>query len=251
MIRAVIVLIAAILAFYLFLLSAEAYSAWQASRMLERLEAIRLGDPVSTFQEAVQGCRLQASSSGWYCEVIAGPYDFARLDILLSKLPEHSEYRLQALLNRLGLRHWRFVAFSSAVDGRIESLSADLYVVGRYEALGASWEVSEHVPDRYVNMGLVAKDSPTYMRPYHITSVPSGEGYKIHVTPASTLPDLAARRINRRCFLSFRGCDGLCELLPQAASLLRERRQTFGICSSIPSSWCEIKTGDCPERLSY
>jgi hypothetical protein len=76
---------------------------------------------------------------------------------------------------------------------------------------------------------------------YHITSVPSGEGFTVHATPISTEKELNARRINRGCLFSSRGCDGLCELLSEAIPVLRERNSSWGGWTDATPSKCEVK----------
>jgi hypothetical protein len=107
------------------------------------------------------------------------------------------------------------------------------------------WDLSNHIPEPYRDEELSADAKRTLMHWYHITSMPSGEGFRIYVTSSSTDKELNARRINRKCFLSFRGCDGLCELLPDAIPVLNERGRTFGGCTSVPRSWCELKNDNC------
>jgi len=50
-----VVLVGIPLALYLFLFALQAYSVWQASRMLDRLEALRIGDPAQECDRALDG----------------------------------------------------------------------------------------------------------------------------------------------------------------------------------------------------
>jgi hypothetical protein len=230
--------------FYLLLLGMEAYSAWLVSSTLDRIEALRVGDPYSTFERATEGCsRIEATSSGRICSSGAGAFHFSALWKLESKLPE--AYRLENLLNKAGLRYWFLTTSGSADNGRIREISTYLYLVGRYEALGTRWELAASIPSRYDQFASTSVDRRTYMGWYHITSMPSGEGFGIYATPASTDQELLARRINRKCFFSFRGCDGLCELLPDAIPVLNERKRSWGGCCGVPRSWCELKNDTC------
>jgi len=83
---------------------------------------------------------------------------------------------------------------------------------------------------------------------FHITSLPGGEGFSINATPASTVQELASRRINRGCLFSSAGCDGLCELLPDAVPVLKERNRGWGGGTGVPKSKCDL--GQIAEKLN-
>lgn len=232
----------AILACYLLLLGMEVYSAWQASRTLDRVEALRIGDSYADFERAVEQCALLTDGSDRFC----GVYRIEPLWTLIWKLPGAWPDRIQNLSNHIGLRFWDLKIASSVEDGRIRSISVRLYVVGRYEALGARWWLAAQMPTIYERTPVLnVADRRTHIGWYHITSLPSGEGVGISATPASRPKELLARRINRRCFLSFRGCDGLCELLPEAVAVLNERNESWGGCTDVPRSRCELKNDIC------
>jgi hypothetical protein len=78
--------------------------------------------------------------------------------------------------------------------------------------------------------------------------MPSGEGFRVYAIKESTDKELRTRRINRTCLFSFRGCDGLCELIPDAVPVLIERHRSWGGCCSVPPSWYELKNDDCRSR---
>jgi len=101
----------------------------------------------------------------------------------------------------------------------------------------------------FIAMEFVSGRTLDYMHWYHITSMPSGEGFRVYATNESTDKELRARHINPACLLSFRGCDGLCELLPDAVPVLNDRHRGWGGCCSVPRSWCELKDDDC--RLGF
>lgn len=232
--------VAAAFASYLFLLAMEAYSARAASKMLDRLGPLRMGDSAKQFQQAVRGCGIEKSGDDSLCIVTAGAFRFPLPWKLLWKLPNDWPYRATDFLDGAGLRYWRLVADASVHDGRIQQLSLHLFVVGRYESLGAEWAISDHVPERYLKfMHLSSLEQRTYIGWFHITSIPSGEGFRIHATADSTAKELRARRINRECLFSFRGCDGLCELLPDAIPVLNDRNRGGGGWTSVPPARCD------------
>jgi hypothetical protein len=224
---------AALAAFYLFLLAEEAYSARQASKMLDGLEALRIEEPAEDFERAVKGCKIEKDNSNWSCTMIAGPFR--------RSFPWKQIGTTIQGLNRAGLRYWRLVAFAVIKDDKIQSVSVVFFSNGRYEALGSRWAIADQIPSLYQPIAKDANQQRTFLGWYHITSVPSGEGFEVYATPASTDVELRARHINRRCFLSSRGCDGLCELLPDAIPVLRERNMSWGGWTGVPPSKCEWK----------
>ncbi len=236
---ALALVVAAGIASYFFLLVMEAYSARAASKMLDRLESLRTGDSATQFQQAVRGCGIEKTGDDSMCIVTAGAFRFPLPWKLFWKLPNEWPYRATAFLDRAGLRYWRLVADASVHDGRIQQLSVHLFIVGRYESLGAQWAISDHIPERYMKFMKLPNDERTYMGWFHITSIPSGEGFTIHATADSTAKELRARRINRECLFSFRGCDGLCELLPDAIPVLNDRNRSWGGWTSVPPARCD------------
>jgi hypothetical protein len=228
---------------YLSLLALEAYSARRAANMLDKLELLRMGDPAEDFGRAVRGCKVIKNDSEYLCVATSGAFWLTEPWVLLAKLlPDKWSYRLSEYLNRAGLRYWRLAVSASVQQGRIERLSVRFFVNGRYEQLGADWalvpELSQFIRE---SRRLSADQLRTYLGWFHIMSVPSGEGFKVLATKTSTERELRARRINRKCLFSFRGCDGLCELLPDAVPVLNHRGQGWGGCTGAPRSRCEPK----------
>ncbi len=238
---AVVILLISVIGLYLVLLSMEAYSQRQASRLLDKVEAIRLGDPEANFDSAVKGLPVKKTASGTLATVTSGAYRFPTLWSVIDKLPEAAANWMWTFCNRAGLRYWRLDVSSSSDHGHISDLWANVHIVGRYESLGAEWRISPTLPQLYQAHIREPYDQRTYMSWYHITSRPNGEGFAIYGTPASSDSELMARQINRKCFLSFRGCDGLCELLPNAISVLVERHRDWGGGTCVPRSPCDFK----------
>jgi hypothetical protein len=224
---------------YTTLLSMQAYSKRQASHILDRIEALRVDDPQTKFETAVEGCPLQRDREGIRCVLLSGAYRFQTLWIELWKvLPDSWAEAIWEFSNKVGLRYWRLDIYASLQGSNLQKIAASIYVVGRYEALGAEWGIRSELPSRYASRARNADEQRTYLSWYHITSRPSGEGLGIYTTPQSTPKELLARRINRKCMLSFRGCDGLCELLPDAMPVLAERHEDLG-GTCVPRSPCE------------
>jgi len=237
-----IIVFLGVMLLYIGLLGMQAHSKRQASRILDRIEALRVGDPQTKFESAVEGCLLERDSEGTRCVLTSGAYRFQPLWIELWKvLPDSWSEAIWESSNKAGLRYWRLNIFASAQDGLVRNISANLYVVGRYEALGTEWTIGSDLPSRYAREGRDIDDTRTYMSWYHITSRPSGEGFRIYTIPQSTPKELLARKINRKCMLSFKGCDGLCELLPDAMAVLADRHLDWGGHACVPRSPCEFK----------
>ena len=221
---------------YLVLFAMEAYSAHQASVALTQLENLRLGDPASSYDRTVSAFKTEA---GVYV-LNAGAFRLERLwDWMWTSGPDRAE-KLYYFASRAGLRWWRLTTSAAAENGKLTRVSAGFMVVGHYEMLGTGWNL-EASHDLSLGTGRTPTDADrrTFLHWTAITSMPSGEGLIIEVTPESASTELAARHINRKCLLTMHGCDGLCELLPRAAKVLRERGTGWGGYTSAPPSPCK------------
>ena len=217
------------------LLGMQGYSAKQASTVLSQLESLKIGDPASSFDHAVSGLRTEAGVH----VLTAGAFQFEQLWNLVWKLPQEWADELMYISSRAGLRWWRLTTSASVQEGRIRRVSVGFMVVGRYEMLGAGWSLAPDIPSFYERMPLTEDERRTHMGWFHITSMPSGEGFRIDATGQSTEKELHARRINSKCLLSFRGCDGLCDLLPRAVPVLRDRKSDWGGYTNVPRPACD------------
>jgi hypothetical protein len=234
------VLLALPVVLYLALFSLQGFSVWQASRLLTRAEALQLGASKAAVEEALQPCKTEWRDSRCQWNLTSGPYRSRTVLEQLWKLRKPWPDRILQLLEKGGLRYWQINIAASLPDNRLQRLELGLYSVGRYEALGTAWTIAPGSPEYpRTTITPIPGEDKTSMHWFHITSDPSGEGFRIQVTPGSTPGEIGARRINRKCLISFRGCDGLCELLPQADSLLRKDNRDFGGFTSVPSSPCD------------
>lgn len=224
---------------YAALLAASALSAWRISRVLNDVENIRVGDPPANLLRAMRDCTIRQVESEYFCQIVHFQLQFAWLQTAISKLPE--PWVWDDRFRRLGLRG-QYLSIFATIDGRqVQSISAVLIVDGRYESLGQRWGLAGQIPQPYLgDPSITLEDRRTLMRWFHITNWRSGEGFHIDVTPASTSEELRARHPNLHCLFSFRGCDGLCELMPNAIPVLRQRKRGFGGCTNAPASHCEL-----------
>ena len=218
---------------YTTLLATNALSAWRISRVLNNLEEIRVGDPPASLLRSIKGCTIQQKESEYFCQIVHFQLQFASLDGLISKASE--SWMWDDGFRRLGL-HSKYLRILTRIEkGQVQNISTTLIVDGRYESLGQQWELAEHIPQAYQDdLSSTSEDRRTLMHWFHITSSRPGEGFHVDVTPASTPEELRARHANSHCLLSFGGCDGLCELMPDAIPVLRQRKRGFGGCTNAP-----------------
>lgn len=72
LIFSVVSLFAILVISYVSTLIAHAVSARRASKVLDALEAIRLGDPASSLERVVPQCTLSQMEEKYRCEIFAG-----------------------------------------------------------------------------------------------------------------------------------------------------------------------------------
>lgn len=226
---AIALLIAVPLALYISTLIMQAYSARQASKMLDALEALRVGDPVSSLERAVPGCEVEKVAS--LCGMVPGwgPRQWR----LLSRLPLMSDVGRVEFLRRVGIQPWYLSVSSSVLDGRVKEIRVHAIVIGRYKSLGAQWQIAERIMPPFDERNSGPDQKRTSLHGFSITSLPGGCGIGIAVTPGSTPRELQARHINRACLGSFGGCVELRNLLPDAIPVLHERDQKWTDCHGV------------------
>jgi hypothetical protein len=223
---AALVLVGIPVALYAFLFALQAYSVWQASRTLDKLEALRLGDSAQDCDRALKHLRLE---DGMHT-MATGGYRFERPLSWIWKT--RLAYKDIPLADRAGLRSWKLWAGCGTKDGRVSSVTAMLIVNGKEEALGAGWWLTSVIPD-FEPRHEPDRNVATHVGSFSIDGSPNGAGVKIYTTARSSSAGLAARRVNRSCLLSFRGCESFCQLLPQAVPLFEEGNLTSFACQSL------------------
>lgn len=109
---------------YLFLFGMQVYSVWQASRVLDRVEKLRAGDPYTAFQSAIRGCEIiESTNAGSYYHLVAGAF---RFDLPWRALHGISDSVLNTVvtgLRHVGLRYWDVRISAEAADGRVTNVS--------------------------------------------------------------------------------------------------------------------------------
>ena len=227
---AVVVFIGIPVGLYVFLFTLQAYSVWQASRTLDRLEALRIGEPAQDCERALAHIERKDGTR----TMAAGAYRFIWLTEWAWKVEPLLADKGIALADRAGLRTWKLSANCSIRDGRVFGVAAGLVVDGHEEVLGGGWRLISAIPDDLLRHE-ANKSVATSVHFAAIDGPPNGEDVEIYATTRSSPADLAARRINRRCLLSFRGCESPCELLPNAMPMFDARHLTSFACQ--PSHW--------------
>lgn len=231
---------------YLLALGSEAYSAWQASRMLDRLEALRIGSPANEFDRAVQPCAVDARGPRPVYELTAAPFRFSAPWDLVAKLPAGIAKSARNLPLMAGLNPWRLTVVSTVGEGRIRGIRVSFTLFRSDALLGAEWELAERAREQPEGEAPTEEERRTEFHVFHITSVPNGQGLGIRATTASTEKDLRARRINRRCLFPFGSCEGLGDILPEVLPALKDRQHatSFYDCSEL-LRWCDPRKDKC------
>jgi hypothetical protein len=217
---------------YLVLLAAEAYSAHQASVALTRLESLKIGDPVSSYDRAVSDFAQNDGSQ----VLIAGAFRLA--EPALARIWSSDQAlgnELRYLFDQSGLRFWQLRASSSSKDGKLTRVSLGLMVVGRSEMLGSGWTLVPKITNFHGWTPQSDVDRRILASWFHITSNPVGQGYRFEISSDATPQELYARRINRKCLLSFRGCENVCELMPNLLTILRQRNNLWRDSTEVQS----------------
>jgi len=230
LVLAAIVLVGIPFGLYVFLFALQAYSVWQASRTLDKLEALRLGDPAENCDRALEHLQPEGDAH----VMVGGPYRFARLAEWSLEAAPLLAYKGRALADRVGLRTWKLRANCGTKDGFVSGVTAGVMVDGRQEVLGGGWRLGSAIPD-YLLRHEPDQTVATSIRFSAIGGPPNGEFVEIVATTRSSAADLSGRYVNPRCLLSFRGCESLCQLLPHAGAIFEERNLTSFACQ--PSHW--------------
>jgi hypothetical protein len=186
---------------YISTLIAQAVSARRVSKMLDALEAIRIGDPVSGLERAMPQCGLSEMEERYRCEIFAG-WGRWYWQRVLAHIP--SEHYLPVIwrLRRLGVQPWYVSVDASIRDGQIRNLRMFAFLVAGRKSLGAEWELNENMPQRFIESSATADQSRTFISGYSITSLPGGKGIHIAATPDSERRELQARHVNQSCLRS-------------------------------------------------
>jgi hypothetical protein len=218
-----VLLIAVPLAIYLALLAFDAYSVHQASVALSRLESLKLGDPVSAYDQAVASFAERDGTQ----VLVAGA--FRVVGPILGRIWRINQDvgdQLNYFCNNIGLRFWELRANSSSQDGKLTRVSLKLHVVGR-TALGSEWALVPEITDFRGRTPSTDLDRRVFASSYPLVSDPPGEGYHFEISSQATSQELQIREINTKCLFSLHACNDVCELTPNLLTMLRQRNRLW------------------------
>lgn len=123
----------------------------------------------------------------------------------------------------LGMRDWGMVAELSIRGSRVQSVSAMTLVEGRRLGwVGHRWKLAEGMPEHDMQQRVYAVGSA-------FLTMPGGGEMMIenYLTPKSTEEEAeVARQLNVGCLTSIKGCNGLCDLVPNAIKYLKQHPDT-------------------------
>ena len=114
-------LFAAVVIAYISTLIAHAVSARRVSKMLDTLEALRIGDPASSLERAVPQCTLSQMEEKYRCEIFAG-WGRWYWQGVLAHIPSEHYLPVVWWLRRLGVHPWYVSVDASIRDGQIRNL---------------------------------------------------------------------------------------------------------------------------------
>ncbi len=226
------------------MLGSEAVSARRAKKLLRAVEALRVDEPVGEFEKAAGSCKLQKYESTYVCEVIPWPYAQGWFWATVGKFGNGLPFMIGNALSYAGIRPWRVSASILVENAKIKEIHAHISVRGRHEVLGALWTLQKDVlPEYSSGKWAPEEDRRTAFKYWGIT--PGGEELAILTTGMSTEKEMSTRAVNSDCLFTIRGCDGLCELLPNVLAVLDERGTDWGGCSSGSPKKCRAKNDHC------
>jgi len=213
-----------------------AYQIHRASEMLAEIQRVSVGNSEDSIRP------LLKRFGGYRWDVQLGALeDFNYvLEVNPWRYPTLSNGRerpigtgLNVRLRRaLGLRQWLVMSEISIKKQRVVAVQAETYVEGKTMWLGTSWRLSEKPREferdpaaEYVqwppepNLDFV---SPGILE----MGIGGGTIWEFWVKPSlPTVQHQVAKRWDFGCLDSFRGCDSLCDLLPEATQFFNEHNE--------------------------
>jgi hypothetical protein len=215
-----------------------AYQIHRASQMLAKIQSVNVGD-----SEASLGPLLKRFG-GYRWDVQLGAHE--DYNYVLEINPWHypalsnhhqSEHPIGIGMNArfrraLGLRQWLVMSGISVKRQQVVAVQAETYVEGKTMWLGTSWRFSEKPRELDRNPTVDYLQWPPepdldFVSPA-ILEMGRGGGtsWGFWVKPSSpTVQRRVANRWDLGCLNSFRGCDSLCDLLPEAARFFNEHSE--------------------------
>ena len=199
----------------------------RASRLLDKMDRLRLGDPAENAELALAFCSPSRFPDGFGCRMMAGPFSHFILWENISKVLGRSNANaLPHELQWIGIRAWMVDANVHVEHGRVVELSVNAWVEGQEYPLMARCVRRAELLFRSDGQAMSDEDRRTLIRRWGGLA----ETLVVILTPMSTEKELKAGIVNRECLAGFGGCSALCELLPGSTPVLDDRRQGYGGC---------------------
>jgi len=211
-----------------------AYEIHRASQMLEKVRAVNVGDSEDSIRP------LLKRFGGYRWDVQLGAlenYNYV-LEINPWRYPtlsNHREHPIKTGFNArirsaFGLRQWLVLSEIAIKKQQVVAVQAETYVEGKTMWLGTSWRLSEKPreferdPTADYLQWPPEPDLDLVSSAILEMGIGGGASWSFWVKPSSpTIQRKAANRWDFGCLDSFRGCDSLCDLLPEAARFLHEQ----------------------------
>lgn len=227
----------------LFLVAARLYFAHQinrASQMLSDLQAIRVSEseqsiePLLSRLDAVRWNVQLGELEDYNYVVEVNPWGFPTIPRPNSgRGAELCGAGICSTFRRVvGLRHWAVFSEIAIKDHKVAAVQVTMFVEGRTVWLGTAWRLSQR--PREFARDPTAKYLQWPPKPdldfvsTGILEMGTGAGdyWGFWLKPSSArVQRRVATGWNVACLNSFRGCDSLCELLPNAAPFFRKHSE--------------------------
>jgi hypothetical protein len=215
-----------------------AYQIHRASQMLAKVQSVNVGDSETSLGPILK------RFGGYRWDVQLGAledYNYV-LEINPWRYPtvvnhQRSEHPIGSGMTArfrraLALRQWAVMSEISVKKQQVVAVQAETYVEGKTMWLGATWRLSEKPREfaRDPTAEYLQWPGPPELDFVSPAILEMGRGggtsWGFWVKPSSpTIQRQVANRWDFGCLDSFRGCDSLCDLLPEAARFFNEHSE--------------------------
>jgi flagellar biogenesis protein FliO len=215
-----------------------AYQMHRASQLMATIQSVRVGDSETSLSSLLNGF----DGYRWNVQLGAGEdYNYV-LEINPWRYPtlsnhQHREHPIETGLNArlrrvLGLREWVVMIEVAVKKQQVVAVEAETFVEGRNSWLATSWRLSENPREFERNPTVDYLQWPPeshfdFVSPAILEmGTGGGASWEFWMRPFSPgVQRQVASQWDFSCLNSFRGCDTLCDLLPQAARFFKEQSE--------------------------
>lgn len=215
-----------------------AYQIHRASQMLAKVQSVNVGDSEGSIGPLLK----RFGGYRWDAQLGAHEdYNYV-MEINPWLYPTVSNHKWRELLigidtnarfrRAVGLRQWLITSEIAIRKQQVVAVQADVYVEGKTMWLGTSWRLSEKPREFERDPSVDYLQWPPepdldYVSPAILEMGNGGGNYwRFWVKPSSpTAQREVSNRWNFGCLDSLRGCDTLCDLLPDTARFFSEHNE--------------------------